>query len=56
MIQIKIQVSIVESFNLIVNTLGPGTYAAEKIKMVTTVKDMMSNSFTTKVGNDLAFL
>ena len=30
--------------------IGPGTYAAEKVKVVATVKDMMSNSFTTKVS------
>ena len=30
--------------------LGPGTYAAENVKVVATVKDMMSNSFTTKVS------
>ena len=30
--------------------LGPGTYAAEKVKVIATVKDMMSNSFTTKVS------
>lgn len=30
--------------------LGPGTYAAEKVKIVTTVKDMNSNSFSTKVS------
>jgi len=28
---------------------GPGTYAAEKVKLVTSVKDMMNNSFMTKV-------
>lgn len=28
---------------------GPGTYAAEKVKVVGTVKDMMSNSFSTKI-------
>jgi hypothetical protein len=28
---------------------GPGTYAAENVKVVATVKDMMSNSFTTKI-------
>lgn len=28
---------------------GPGTYAQEKVKVVTTVKDMMSNAFVTKV-------
>jgi len=30
--------------------LGPGTYAAEKVKVVTTIKDMHSNSFATKVS------
>ena len=30
--------------------LGPGTYATENVKVVATVKDMMSNSFTTKVS------
>ena len=29
--------------------IGPGTYAQEKVKVVGTVKDMMSNSFSTKV-------
>ena len=29
---------------------GPGDYASEKVKVVATVKDMMSNSFTTKVS------
>lgn len=29
---------------------GPGTYAADKIKVVGTVKDMMSNSFSTKIN------
>ena len=29
---------------------GPGDYAQDKVKVVATVKDMMSNSFTTKVG------
>ena len=29
---------------------GPGSYAAEKTKVVATVKDMMSNSFSTKVS------
>lgn len=28
---------------------GPGSYAAENVKVVATVKDMMSNSFSTKV-------
>lgn len=28
---------------------GPGSYAAEKTKVVATVKDMMSNSFATKI-------
>mmetsp|Transcript_10790 Transcript_10790/g.14522 ORF Transcript_10790/g.14522 Transcript_10790/m.14522 type:complete len:147 (+) Transcript_10790:73-513(+) len=28
---------------------GPGSYAAEQIKVVSTVKDMMSNSFSTKI-------
>ena len=31
-------------------SIGPGTYAQEKVKVVGTVKDMMSNSFTTKVS------
>ena len=30
--------------------IGPGTYAAEKVKVIATVKDMMSNSFSTKVS------
>ena len=30
---------------------GPGAYAAEKVKVVATVKDMMSNSFSTKVSS-----
>ena len=34
---------------------GPGTYAAEKIKLVTTVKDAMSNSFSTKVSKSIVF-
>jgi|688.fasta_scaffold199444_1 hypothetical protein len=34
---------------------GPGTYAAEKIKLVTTVKDMMNNSFMTKVSCKLSY-
>ena len=34
---------------LILN-LGPGTYAQEKVKVVTTVKDMMNNVFVTKVS------
>lgn len=29
---------------------GPGDYAQDKVKVVATVKDMMSNSFTTKVS------
>ena len=29
---------------------GPGDYASEKVKVVATVKDMMNNSFTTKVS------
>ena len=31
--------------------LGPGSYASENVKIVATVKDMMSNSFSTKVSN-----
>ena len=49
----KIQVSIppMTSKNLkLCLVLGPGTYAAEKVKVVGTVKDMMSNSFSTKVS------
>ena len=34
---------------------GPGTYAAEKVKVVGDMKDMMSNSFSTKVSK-LAFI
>lgn len=49
----KIQVSIPpmtkQNFKLCL-VLGPGTYAAEKVKVVGTVKDMMSNSFSTKVS------
>ena len=30
---------------------GPGSYAAEPTKVVATVKDMMSNSFSTKVSS-----
>ena len=30
---------------------GPGDYASEKVKVVATVKDMMNNSFTTKVSD-----
>lgn len=33
---------------------GPGTYAAEKVKLVTSVKDMMNNSFMTKVSLKLS--
>jgi len=33
--------------------IGPGTYAQEKVKIVGTVKDMMSNSFSTKVSRSL---
>ena len=32
---------------------GPGSYAAEKTKIVATVKDMMSNSFSTKVSSSI---
>ena len=32
----------------VVDNPGPGDYASEKVKVVATVKDMMSNSFTTK--------
>lgn len=28
---------------------GPGDYAQDRVKVVATVKDMMSNSFTTKI-------
>jgi hypothetical protein len=34
---------------MLILNLGPGTYAQEKVKVVTTVKDMMSNAFITKV-------
>ena len=47
----KIQVREVTQFIKTRFFIGPGTYAAEKVKVVATVKDMMSNSFTTKVSN-----
>ena len=45
----KTQVSTNHLFSLTLS-IGPGTYAQEKVKVVGTVKDMMSNSFTTKVS------
>ena len=35
---------------------GPGTYAQEKVKVVGDMKDMMSNSFSTKVRQNQSSL
>ena len=51
----KIQVLEVTQFVNPSFFIGPGTYAAEKVKVVATVKDMMSNSFTTKVSDNRHF-
>jgi len=49
-IQVSISVITKQNLNSVRFVLGPGTYAAEKVKVVGTVKDMMSNSFSTKVS------
>ena len=49
--KIQVSISLIPKQNLkLCLVLGPGTYAAEKVKVVGTVKDMMSNSFSTKVS------
>ena len=46
----RLCIDITNVFLLLCSTLGPGTYAQDKVKTVKTVKDMASNAFVTKVS------